>query len=59
MLPEYSTQANLHQFTYLSLVNQASGRTPNDLTQYPVFPWVLQDYQSDELNLDLPEIYRE
>ena len=25
------------QFTYLSILNQLSGRTPNDATQYPVF----------------------
>ena len=25
------------QFTYLSILNQTSGRTPSDATQYPVF----------------------
>lgn len=25
------------QFTYLSILNQISGRTPSDATQYPVF----------------------
>lgn len=25
------------QFAYLSILNQASGRTPGDATQYPVF----------------------
>lgn len=25
------------QFTYLSILNQVSGRTPSDATQYPVF----------------------
>ncbi|KAG8889189.1 hypothetical protein FRB98_005531 [Tulasnella sp. 332] len=48
----------ISNFTYLSLINQASGRTPNDLTQYPVFPWVLQDYTSDRLDLSAPETYR-
>ena len=27
----------LLQFTYLSILNQISGRTPSDATQYPVF----------------------
>lgn len=27
----------LMQFTYLSILNQVSGRTPSDATQYPVF----------------------
>lgn len=27
----------LHQFAYISILNQASGRTRSDVTQYPVF----------------------
>jgi factor associated with neutral sphingomyelinase activation len=34
-------------------------RTFNDLTQYPVFPWVIQDYTSSELNLDDSKSYRD
>ncbi|KAG8984948.1 hypothetical protein FRB94_005904 [Tulasnella sp. JGI-2019a] len=48
----------ISNYTYLSLINQASGRTPNDLTQYPVFPWVLQDYTSERLDLTSPESFR-
>ena len=29
---------------YLLLINKFSGRTYNDLTQYLIFPWVLNDY---------------
>jgi hypothetical protein len=36
-----------------------AGRTFNDLTQYPVFPWVLADYTSDELNLNDPATFRD
>jgi hypothetical protein len=25
------------QFTYFSIINQISGRTPSDATQYPIF----------------------
>lgn len=28
-------------------LNTVAGRTYNDLMQYPVFPWVLADYQSE------------
>lgn len=28
---------NLIQFTYISILNQLSGRTPSDATQYPIF----------------------
>ncbi|KAJ8689982.1 beige protein-like 1 [Pleurotus ostreatus] len=49
----------ISNFTYLSILNQLSGRTPSDATQYPVFPWVLQDYTSTSLNLNSPEVYRD
>jgi hypothetical protein len=35
------------------------GRTFNDLSQYPVFPWVIADYTSDELDLNNEKIYRD
>ncbi|ODQ82000.1 hypothetical protein BABINDRAFT_18517, partial [Babjeviella inositovora NRRL Y-12698] len=44
---------------YLMLVNTLAGRTCNDLTQYPVFPWVIADYTSDELDLDDPKSFRD
>ena len=40
-------------------LNTIAGRTYNDLSQYPVFPWVLMDYESDELLLDDPTVYRD
>lgn len=36
----------LSNFEYLMILNTQAGRSPNDLTQYPVFPWILQDYTS-------------
>lgn len=36
-----------------------AGRTYNDLNQYPVFPWVLTNYDSKELDLSLPSNYRD
>jgi hypothetical protein len=46
-------------FEYLMYVNSAAGRSFLDLTQYPVFPWVLCDYKSEELDLDDHSIYRD
>lgn len=34
-------------------------RTFNDLTQYPVFPWVISDYTSSELDLSDPDSFRD
>lgn len=33
-------------------------RTQNDLTQYPVFPWVISDYTSKTLDLNNTQVYR-
>ncbi|KAN0082499.1 hypothetical protein V8E55_008294 [Tylopilus felleus] len=49
----------ISNYTYLSILNQLSGRTPSDATQYPVFPWVLQDYTSDILDLSSPDSFRD
>ena len=35
------------------------GRSYNDLNQYPVFPWVLTDYNSQTLDLKDPKVYRD
>ena len=42
----------IEQFTYLSILNQCSGRTPGDATQYPVFRAFLGPYQSTLFNQD-------
>ena len=49
----------MSNFEYLMLLNTAAGRTFHDLQQYPVFPWVLADYESQELDLDNPASYRD
>lgn len=49
----------MSNFEYLMFLNMFAGRTYNDLTQYPVFPWVLSDYSSDEIDLNDPSVYRD
>ncbi len=49
----------ISNFEYLMLCNTFAGRTFNDLGQYPVFPWIIQDYNSSSLNLKDPKIYRD
>lgn len=39
--------------------NYYAGRSYNDLGQYPVFPWILKDYTSEELDLSNPAVYRD
>lgn len=40
-------------------LNTLAGRSYNDLMQYPVFPWVLSDYSSEELDLGKAETFRD
>ena len=50
---------NLSNFDYLMSVNEAGNRSILDLTQYPVFPWVITDFTSDQIDLKNPKIYRD
>ncbi len=49
----------LTNFQYLMSLNTIAGRTYNDLNQYPVFPWILADYESPVLDLDDSRTYRD
>ncbi|KAM4702914.1 WD repeat- and FYVE domain-containing protein 4 [Rhinophrynus dorsalis] len=46
-------------FEYLMFLNSLSGRTIRDLMQYPLMPWVLQDYKSETLDLSDPKVFRD
>eukprot|EP00051_Salpingoeca_urceolata_P022257 m.358163 g.358163 ORF g.358163 m.358163 type:complete len:945 (-) comp19945_c1_seq18:166-3000(-) len=49
----------MSNFDYLMYLNSMADRSFNDLTQYPVFPWVIADYTSDKLDLDDPATFRD
>lgn len=51
-------QGEISNFHYLVYLNTLAGRSYNDLTQYPVFPWVLNSYDTPTLDLSDPTIYR-
>jgi hypothetical protein len=38
-------------------LNTLAGRSYHDLSQYPVFPWVLADLESPELDLNDPTVH--
>ncbi|CAI9726854.1 1 isoform X1 [Octopus vulgaris] len=52
-------QREISNFDYLMQLNTIAGRTYNDLSQYPVFPWIICDYTSSTLDIDDPSIYRD
>ncbi|XVF73351.1 hypothetical protein PTKIN_Ptkin12aG0194600 [Pterospermum kingtungense] len=49
----------ISNFEYLMQLNTLAGRSYNDITQYPVFPWVLSDYNSKTLDLADPSAFRD
>ena len=49
----------LTNFAYLTAVNKFAGRTTNDLMQYPVFPFLFADYESEQLHLHKSSTYRD
>lgn len=50
---------DITNFEYLMVLNTLSGRSYNDLTQYPVFPWVVADYSSDKLDFSKSSTFRD
>jgi hypothetical protein len=51
-------KSRISNFRYLSLLNLFSGRSFNDSSQYPLFPWIITDYTSGKLNPADQSIYR-
>uniref|UniRef100_H3HCX9 BEACH domain-containing protein n=1 Tax=Phytophthora ramorum TaxID=164328 RepID=H3HCX9_PHYRM len=49
----------ISNFDYLMALNTFAGRSFNDLTQYPVFPWVLSNYEDSTLDLSDPHNFRD
>lgn len=49
----------ISNFDYLMALNTLAGRSYQDITQYPVFPWVITDYTSETLDLSDPKVYRD
>lgn len=52
-------KGRISNFYYLMVINTLAGRSFNDLTQYPVFPWVLSDYTSEHLDLNDENSFRD
>jgi len=52
-------EREMSTFDYLIALNKLAGRTYHDLSQYPVFPWILSDYESPTINLEDPKVYRD
>ncbi|KAL8210367.1 hypothetical protein R6Q57_007099 [Mikania cordata] len=58
-LMERWSRWEISNFEYLMQLNTLAGRSYNDITQYPIFPWILSDYTSAHLDLANPSSYRD
>ena len=58
-LTERWLRREVSNFEYLMALNHHASRSTNDLTQYPVMPWILCDYTSDHLDLEDEAVYRD
>jgi WD40 repeat protein len=58
-LTESWKERKISNFEYLMELNIIAGRTFNDISQYPVFPWVLADFESDKLDLNEESTFRD
>lgn len=50
-MTEKWVRGELSNFDYVMMVNQVSGRSLHDITQYPVFPWIFNNYA--KMNADV------
>lgn len=41
----------ISNYDYLIYLNEMSGRSCNDVSQYPIFPWILSNYKTEKLDL--------
>lgn len=49
----------ISNYDYLCYINSLGDRTINDLTQYPVFPWIISNYSTNDLDLNDEDNYRD
>ncbi|XP_028812759.1 protein FAN isoform X1 [Denticeps clupeoides] len=52
-------RGHISNYQYLLHLNNLADRSVNDLSQYPVFPWVISDYSSPRLDLNNPASFRD
>ncbi|CAG5895757.1 protein FAN [Menidia menidia] len=52
-------RGHLSNYQYLLHLNNLADRSCNDLSQYPVFPWVIADYTSTQLDLTNADTFRD
>ena len=52
-------KGNMTNFEYLMILNKYGSRSLNDLSQFPVFPWIISDYESPTFTYDNKDSLRD
>jgi factor associated with neutral sphingomyelinase activation len=52
-------EGGISNYDYIILLNSAANRTRNDMSQYPVFPWIISNYTSNNLDLTDEKNFRD
>ncbi|CAL1540510.1 unnamed protein product [Lymnaea stagnalis] len=52
-------KGEISNFQYLMHLNTLAGRSYNDLMQYPVFPWIIANYDTEDLDLSKASNFRD
>jgi len=49
----------ISNFEYLMLLNKYGGRSFHDVRQYPIFPWIISNYEDDKIDIENDMNYRD
>eukprot|EP00924_Labyrinthula_sp_SR-Ha-C_P014281 maker-scaffold_20-snap-gene-0.44-mRNA-1 protein AED:0.38 eAED:0.38 QI:0/0.5/0.4/0.6/1/1/5/909/2488 len=52
-------ERQISNYDYLLELNRLGGRSEKDLCQYPIFPWIISNYESPNLDLQDKSNYRD
>ena len=52
------TKGLVSNYDYLIYLNRFSSRSFNDISQYPVFPWIISEFSDDEFKMNAKSYYR-
>ncbi|KAJ5066958.1 beige/beach-related [Anaeramoeba ignava] len=52
-------ERKISNFEYIMYLNTISGRTYHDISQYPIFPWIISDYESEKIDLNNIDVFRD
>ena len=55
----YWAKSKISNYDYIMLLNTLAGRTLNNLSEYFIFPWIIQDFDKEFLNWLSNSIYRD